>query len=328
MKKYLIIFTFIILSVFFFILFPIGKREGKLPERLEGEKEDFQEEGGGEIKNYNMLGKALEPYPSYDLFPIRDYKIALPELGEKAGIAILFNQQGKGNILYQKNINEKLPVASLTKLMSAIIVIDKYPLDKEVTVSQRAVWTEGESGRLSPGEKITIKNLLYLSLLVSSNDAASALAEVIGENKFVDLMNKKVQEIGLKNTHFASPHGLDNKENFSTAEDLAFLTQYSILNYPSLWEILKIEEIDIVSYDHLERDILHHTRNTNKLLLEEGVIGGKTGYTEEAKDTMILAVKAPGKIQGNIVLVLLGVDNRIQRTKQLYDWVLKAWEWE
>jgi len=330
MKKSLIIIISIIFVGLFFILIPLAKRgENLLPNP--GKKEgSLREEGGSEEQKIKILGSILESNETDSILPSRNLKEPSPILGEDAGIAVLFTRDFNGNILYQKNIDKKLPIASLTKLMTAMIVIDKYPLEKEIIVSQEDIWTEGESGRLSPGEKISIRNLLYLSLLVSSNDAAAALARVIGEKKFVELMNEKVKEIGLLNTNFSNPHGLDDKENFSTAKDLAILTQYSLLNYPSLWEILKIKEIDLFSQDYLKRQIVHHVRNTNTLLSQVGVLGGKTGYTEEAKDTMILAATAPGKIKGNIILVVLGVEvgERITKTKILYDWVCQAWRWE
>jgi len=328
MKKSLIIVIFTVFLALILSFFIRGKQGGNLSLNFDEEGGTLQEEGGGGEQKFKILGSISEFDKTDNVLPIRNLKELSPDLEETAGIAVLFTKDRNGSILYQKNIDKRLPIASLTKLMTAMIVIDKYPLEKEIIVSQEDVWTEGESGRLSPGEKTSIKNLLYLSLLVSSNDAASTLARVIGEKKFVELMNEKVKEIGLLNTHFANSHGLDDKENFSTAKDLAILTQYSLVNYPSLWEILKIEEIDLFSQDHLGRQILHHVRNTNKLLSEPYVLGGKTGYTQEAKDTMILVSKAPGKVEGNIVLVILGVDNRIQRTKTLYDWILKAWRWE
>jgi D-alanyl-D-alanine carboxypeptidase len=187
---------------------------------------------------------------------------------------------------------------------------------------------------LQPGEIITIEGLLDLSLLVSSNDATSALAEVMGEDKFVELMNKKAKEIGLLNTHFVNSHGLDEKDhqnNLSSAYDLALMTQYSILHYPKIWEILGQTEKDVIGYNTIGREIVHHPRNVSRdLLSKEGILGGKTGYTEDAGETMILAMKAPGNVRGNIVIVILGVGigERIQKAVQLYNWVRSAYIWQ
>lgn len=263
-----------------------------------------------------------------DFFPKRRRENYNLQLNEKAGIAVFFDKKGEKNILYQKNIKEKLPIASLTKLMTAIIVFDNYDLDKVVEISKSAVDTPEEVGRLIVGEKISIWGLLNLALLVSSNDAAQALAEVIGPEKFVEMMNKKTQEIGLFNTHFSDAHGLSNG-NYSTAEDLVLLTQYSIIHYPQIWKILRERQMTIIGTDSLGREIVHSPNNTNKLLGEDYVFGGKTGYTNEAGDTMILAMNSPGIVEGDIVLVLLGlgVAERIPRTKNFYDWVRWGWNW-
>lgn len=279
----------------------------------------------GEKKTEKELSKNQQ---YCDFFPKRRRQDYNPELNEKAGIAVFFDKTGKENILYQKNIQEKLPIASLTKLMTAIVVIDNYDLNKTVEVSKSAVDAPEEVGRLKVGERMTIEGLLDLALMVSSNDAAQALAEVMGSEKFVQLMNKKAKEIGLLNTHFTSAHGFE-PENYSTAEDLALLTQYSIIHYPQIWKILGTQQMTIVGTDPAGNSINHSPNNTNKLLGEDYVLGGKTGYTEEAGDTMILAMKAPGIAEGNIVLILLGlgVAERIPRNKNFYDWIVWGWNW-
>jgi len=326
MRKLSIIFILllIILFILFLIFFPFGGKVAKEEEKIIQEAEISREEGGGETE------QKLKIVNFSTFFPIKNGGYSLINLGEKSGIAILFTNQGEEEILYQKNIDEEIPIASLTKLISAMVVMDSYPLEKEVEVSREAVLTLGESGRLSPSEKISIRGLLDLTLLVSSNDAASALAEIIGKEKFIDLMNEKIEEIGIQNTHFMNSHGLDEKDHYSTVSDLALITQYSIIHYPEIWEILGTEEKDVIGKDNLGREILHHLRNTNKLLLEEGVFGGKTGYTEDAGDCMILAMEAPGKVRGNIAIVILGVGigERIPKTKQLYDWIRNAYIWE
>ncbi|MFH0987290.1 MAG: serine hydrolase [Patescibacteria group bacterium] len=322
-KLFLIVAIFALIISLFFIVPEKNRRFFSATPKNKGGI--LKEEGGSE--EYLNLENVSRFCPACGLLPTRKPELSPPHLGETAGIAILFNEDGKTNILYEKNIDQRLPIASLTKLMTAMIVIDKYPLDKTVEVSQGAVWTEGESGRLSAGERTSVLNLLRLTLLVSSNDAASVLAEIIGTKSFVDLMNEKTKEIGLENTHFTNVHGLDDKENFSSVEDLALLTQYSLLYYPEIWEILQVKEIDVFSQDFLGRKILHHLRNTNKLIYQEDVLGGKTGYTEEAKETMILATKAPQKTLGNIIIVLLGVDDRIKRAEELYGWTKGAYYW-
>ncbi len=309
----LIILLLILLFILLFIFFPFGeKKEG-------GGNMVLKEQGGGE---------------NAESFPIRNPKAPEINLNEKAGIAVLFTPDGKEKILYKKNINQRLPFASLTKIMTAMVVIDNYPLDKEVTISREAVQTLGESGRLSVGERISIRGLLDLSLLVSSNDAASALAEVMGERKFVRAMNEKAKEIGLLNTSFVNPHGLDEEDhnnNLSSAYELAKMTEYSIQHYPLIWKILGTKEKDVIGKDSSGREILHHPRNVARVLLDkEGILGGKTGYTEDAGETMILVGKPFGKVKGNIVIVILGVGigERLQKSEQLYNWLKTAYIWQ
>lgn len=281
---------------------------------LRKENKSFEKEKQ-DVGYINFYPKRIRP----------DFKV---NLNEKAAIAIFFDEKGNETILYQKDIDKQLPIASLTKLMTAIIVVENYDLNQEVIVSQHAVETLEEVGRLRVGEKIKIRGLLELSLLVSSNDAATALAEVMGEKKFIEKMNEKAKEIGLENTYFTDAHGLSPK-SVSSARDLAILTEYSILHYPEIWEILAKKQSIIKGYEPSGEEIIHNANNTNTLLNEDYVLGGKTGYTEEAGDTMILAMKSPGDVEGNVVLVLLGlgIAERIPRTKNLYDWVVWGWDW-
>lgn len=331
MKKrdfFIFLFLLIIIFLLIFLIFPFREiKEGKKTEKFIGKLQ------GGLINLEKEKEKSKEESKeesnvSLPFFPTRKKELK-PLLLEKAALAALFySEKSPPYILYEKETHQKLSFASLTKLMTAMIVLDWYPLEKEVEISREAVLTEGESGRLSLGEKISIRGLLELSLLVSSNDASTALAEIIGERKFIDLMNKKAKEIGLKNTYFLNPHGLDQEGHYSSAYDLALMTYYSLYHYPLIWEILSLKEKNIISKDYLGREINHYARNTNKLLGIDYVLGGKTGYTGKALDTMILAIEAPGKVKGYVVLVLLGVDKRIERTKQLYEWLFQAWQWE
>lgn len=328
MKKISIIFILllIVIIILIFLFFPFGeKKEGRNGKAVQGVE-------GIVISTQKPIKEA----PLFSMFfPVKKEEIPLPQLGEKSGIAILFTSQGKEEILYQKNIDEILPIASLTKLMTAMVALDNYSLNKEIEVSKSAVETLGTSGMLSPGERMTVSGLLDLSLLVSSNDASSALAEIMGEEKFIELMNEKVKEIGISKTQFFNPHGLDDdknhQNNVSSAYDLAVMTQYSTINYPKIWDILGTTQTTVIGRDSLGREILHQPRNVSRdLLLNEGVLGGKTGYTEDAGETMILAMKAPGIVDGNIVIVLLGmgIGERIPKTQQLYNWLLKAYRWE
>ena len=233
-------------------------------------------------------------------------------LNLKAKAAASFDTENN-RFLFQKNIDQKLPIASLTKLLTALKVMDQLELEEIVEVSKKAIATYGEMGNLVVEEKISVKNLLYIMLIESSNDAAVALAEVVEKktnrvpNLFVDLMNKKAKEIGLFNSHFSDASGL-NLDNVSTISDLTKLTKYSLENqkYNLIWQILGIEEINVQSIDG---KINHYLKNTNKLIGKiEGIVGGKTGYTEEAGECMILVIKNSSQ-KGYLINVILGAAN-------------------
>ena len=137
-----------------------------------------------------------------------------------------------GRVLYEHNGYLKKTIASTTKIMTAIVVLENCNLEDIVTVSYNAATTEGSSMYLKPNEKITVENLLYGLMLSSGNDAATALAEHTSGSieKFALLMNKKAKEIGMLNSSFANPHGLDDENHYSTAYDMALLTKYALKN--------------------------------------------------------------------------------------------------
>src|SRR3954462_4764568 len=149
-----------------------------------------------------------------------------------ASSAVLMEQQS-GRILYEKEAHEVRRIASITKIMTAILAIESGKLNDKVKVSENAVRAEGSSIYLKPGEKIKLEDLVYGLMLRSGNDSAVAIAEHVGGSLdgFVYLMNQKAEEIGMENTHFANPHGLDDHENhLSTAYDMTILTQYAMFN--------------------------------------------------------------------------------------------------
>ena len=276
--------------------------------------------------------------------PIKNSGISEIEIKAKAAI---ISDVAANKILYQKNINEKLPIASLTKLMAALAVLDKADLDDVVTVSAKAAEVEGKKGNLFPGEKITVENLLYILLAHSGNDAAVALAEYIPN--FVELMNQKANSFGLKNTHFINPSGLDpaenisensndndsiknpifneleknEKGNYSTAYDLAKMVDYA-LDEPFIWKILRTQKISVRSVD---KKFVHHLENTNKLLGKfPNIAGGKTGYTEQSGESLILVVGDPIN-NHQIISVILNAEGRFAETEKLIKWIFENYSW-
>ena len=258
------------------------------------------------------------------LYPPRNLKIIEPEISSGTSIIILNKKNDK--ILYQKNINEKRSIASLTKLMTALIVVDDIDLEKKTIMSQQAVDTEGVMGGFKNGEQVTIKTLLYALLMQSSNDAAIALAEKFNStfpnSDFIEEMNKTAQKLGMEDTLFADPSGLD-PNNLSTATNLTKLIS-AVINKPILKEILKTPFIEIPV---IGENRMHKYYNTDALLKTfPEITGGKTGYTIEAGECMILAIQYKSN---EIIYVLLGAEygQRFPELERLIKWTKEAYVW-
>lgn len=184
-----------------------------------------------------------------------------------------------GRVLYEKNPHEKMPMASTTKIMTAILALEKGNLSDIVTVSRNASGVEGSSLYLAVDEKLTLEQLLYGLMLRSGNDAAVAIAEHIGGSveEFAKMMNKKAREIGAFNTNFVNPHGLHHKDHYTTAYDLALISAYAMKN-PKFVEIASTKYYKIPWPGQPWDRAL---KNKNALLWDyEGANGIKTGYTK------------------------------------------------
>ena len=218
-------------------------------------------------------------------------------------------ERNSKSILFEKNKDTKTPMASTTKIMTALIVIENADLNKTITISSKAANTGGSRLGLSKDAKITIRDLLYGLMLCSGNDAAVALAETVGGNQelFADLMNNKAKEIGLSNTHFVTPHGLDNSNHYTTAYELAILTDYA-LNNETFANIVKTKTYTITINGYPKT-----ISNTNELLGNlNGVYGVKTGFTNGANRCLVTATKRNNL---NIICIVLGADTKKIRTQ-------------
>lgn len=197
-------------------------------------------------------------------------------------------------VLYSKNMTEKLAMASTTKIMTTLVAIESGKLDDTVKVSRKASYTEGSSIYLREGEMHTVRDLLYAVMLRSGNDASVAVAEHVGGSVegFVALMNKKAQEIGVNNTHFDNPHGLDSKNHYTTAYDLALIAAYALRN-PTFAEIVgsKKKTIEGPPGENWDRVMI----NKNKMLWQfEGGNGVKTGFTNKAGRCLVSSATRNG----------------------------------
>jgi serine-type D-Ala-D-Ala carboxypeptidase (penicillin-binding protein 5/6) len=225
-------------------------------------------------------------------------------------------RNGEEKVLFERNSEKIYPFASLAKLMTALVVFDSeehYSLEDRVVISQEAVDQEGKSKfmPLVAGDEFSVKNLLHIMLLESSNDAAYALAEIMGENNFVEAMNKKARDIGLEKTFFVNVTGLDpdnlsNPINYSTAKDITKLAEYILHNHPDIFKITSLRSWEVVDEKGKTRYFI--PENTNELIGEfPEIIGGKTGWTPSAKGCLLVFLKKEGAHYVNIVL---GSENR------------------
>lgn len=238
------------------------------------------------------------------------------KLAEKAKSAILI-ETSTGNIIFEKNSNEKLNPASMTKMMSMLLIIEAIEnnvikWDQVITVSENASKMGGSQILLETGERMTVRDLFKGVAIASGNDAVVALAEAVAGNvnNFVEMMNKKAKELGLKNTNFKNPHGLDTADHYSSSKDMSIIAKElvkhkEVLKYTSVYETYLRENTN--------RKIW--LVNTNKLVrFYDGVDGLKTGFTNGAGYCMTATVKKNGM---RFVAVVMGEETSKIRNKEV-----------
>ena len=221
---------------------------------------------------------------------------------------IVYDRISKSMII-GKNEDVKSAMASTTKIMTTIVILEKADLNEKVTVSAKAGGTGGSRLGLKRGDKASVRDLLYGLMLRSGNDAAVALAEHVGGSVkgFAELMNEKAIELGLTNTHFVTPHGLDDANHYTTALELAKLTDYA-MNNETFAKIVGTKSTTIY-INNQSRQI----NNTNELLgVLNGVVGVKTGFTNNAGRCLVTETKRNNM---DIITIVLGADTKKDRTK-------------
>ncbi len=215
--------------------------------------------------------------------------------GVSARNAVLMDQK-TGRILYGKAMHDSERIASITKIMTAILAVESGKMQNTITISSRAVQTEGSSIYLKPGQKIKLEDLVYGLMLRSGNDAANAIAEAVGGSieGFVYMMNEKAKEIGMSNTYFSNPSGLDQqgKEHYSSAYDMALLTRYAMENP----KYAKIAGTKVHRAPNTAESWDYVWKNKNKLLtfMYKYSTGGKTGFTKKARRTLVSTASKNG----------------------------------
>jgi len=207
------------------------------------------------------------------------------------------------SVILEKNQNKSYPIASVTKLMNATIALENINMDETITLTDEMLSPLGQTPCLFSRLKISAKNLLKATLTQSSNDAAQALSFFIGNENFLTLMNKKAKELEMEDTVYYDVYGL-NSANHSTASDLAKLVSYINQNYPEIWEITKDNDFWLPNSE----GTLLKFQNVNNFYYLENFIGGKTGYTTEAKQTFASVFKVGKK---PVAITLLYSQNRM-----------------
>lgn len=225
-------------------------------------------------------------------------------------------------VIYNKNEDAHLPIASTTKIMTAILTIENADLDKIVSVDADACGIEGSSIYLYEGEKISVKDLLYAVMLQSANDASAALAiEIAGSTEeFAEMMNAKAYELGMSDTNFTNPHGLDNEEHYSSAHDMAILTCYALSNETFREVTSTYKYTSEMNGGKEKRVFVNHNR---LLKTYEGATGGKTGYTKRSGRCLVSSASRDGV---ELVCVTLNDPNDWRDHADLLDAGFEAYE--
>lgn len=220
-------------------------------------------------------------------YPLRNWNSENLQIPALAGISVQVGD-GPNKVLFAKSETKQLPVASLTKLMTALVVFEHYDVNQ-------------------------VHDLLFSMLIESSNEAAEALSGIMGQEAFVAAMNDRAKKLGMTSTHFADSSGL-NPQSVSSAKDVATLAQYLFEHYPLFRQIVGLKTYGVM-------------KNTNKLLGQDNIVGGKTGFTDEAGECMMVVQTSP-QTGTHIISVVLGSSDRFAEIKHIIDWVGQVYTWQ
>lgn len=249
-------------------------------------------------------------------------KPSTPQPNIGASSALIYDVDS-GKVLYEKNIHDSRPMASLTKLMTALVILDSHSLDETVTIPQLpALQAEDQKINVAPGEKFKLSELMKALLIYSANDVANALAiwDSGSVESFSLKMNQKAAEWGLGDSHFSNPSGLDESGHKSSAKDLQTLTGI-LLHNQKFTDTVKVKNTSI-------KDLASKSYNltsTNQLLGNGGVIGLKTGFTIEAGQCLITLTERNGH---KVVTIVLNSPDRFQESKNMIDWAFNNHTWQ
>jgi len=264
------------------------------------------------FENETLLGSLSAASENFAQSGIEQNLLPL-DVSAEAAISVKSNLEGESTVVFQKNSDLKVPIASLTKLMTAVVVSNNYDLSQKITISSEADSQFPSKRDVKSGDVFPTGSLLEIMLIESSNRAAYALAEAIGKDAFVDLMNHEARKIGMENTNFTDPTGISSG-NVSTVNDLVKLAEHVLKNYPRLANISKTKYFYTPGFGGII--------NTNELLGEiPEIVFGKTGFTDEAKGCLILAVINQND-NSYFINVVLGAEDRFFEMRKIVNLIL------
>lgn len=286
----------------------------------------------GSVKKISGAKIDLNNLTKSDLVKIPEKKSDFYEPNIYANSVILVDEKSSYE-LFAKNADQKVAIASTTKIMTALVVLEEYPdrLDEVVTITPQMINIEGSDIQLRSGEKITVESLLKGLLIMSGNDTAYSLAMHFGgKDAFVQRMNDKAQFLGLKETHYKDPAGLDD-EGYSTARDLVTIAAYAMRN-EKFREIVRTPETNVASVNGA---VVHELKNSNRMIRQEEqlyyplAIGIKTGFTFAAGHCLVSAAE---KDDHRIIGVVLNTNENTltasaKESKKLLEWGFSNWAW-
>jgi D-alanyl-D-alanine carboxypeptidase len=272
--------------------------------------------------NYSQLENLITGHQ-----PIRNWSIPEPDIKSSTATAIEINSQGDKKILLSKNSEHPYLIASISKLMAAIVAVDSYSLDQTTIISQTAANQIGSTSPLREGDNLYVKDLISLSLMQSDNGAAYALAEIMGVHNFVREMNEKARSLGLKQTNFFTPSGLtdfNQRNNYSNASELTEMVIFlwTQPEYEIIREILRKKSVAI--YDATGAFYYRSTSNNRFIGKYSSFVGGKTGYLPSAGECLISVFQRQGS-DNYLVITVLGSEDRFSDTEAVINWLSQAY---
>ncbi|MGA2910308.1 MAG: D-alanyl-D-alanine carboxypeptidase family protein [Candidatus Microgenomates bacterium] len=270
------------------------------------------------IKNLSILPSVSKNFPPN---PVLGASTTFPVISAEGVLAVDLDS---GVSLYEKNPDTTLLPASTTKIVTALVSLDAYKPDDVLTVG-KGVGVDGQKIGLFAGEQMTAENLLYSLLVYSANDAAETLAQNYpngGYDGFIAAMNAKAKDLSMNSSGFENPVGLDNPSQITTARDLVRAAEVAMRN-PEFAKIVGTKEITVTDVTGKDK---YDLKNVNELLGQvPGVLGVKTGWTQNARENLVTYIERDGH---RVMIAILGSEDRFGETKELIDWIFSNYQWQ